>query len=197
MAAEQCADQVRKTLAVDRGPLRNKALGELFDTRKESFRQSIAERNALPYGMRVGRDNSPADKIAARSRWSHDRRFEIARALGDAIFDSRGRIGPMGEAGTARQKFQKAFAQSLLCPLDDLIGYLGDDASDSALSATALHFHVSEHMIRTVLVNKKFIGRERLLGSDRRTVSDGDLEAQAEAARGPATRQGERRSPGA
>jgi hypothetical protein len=64
---------------------------------------------------------------------------------------------------TARQKFQRAFAASLLCPADGLIAFLGTDRpTDDDLSATAQHYHVSERVVRSVLVNKHVLARHRL-----------------------------------
>jgi Zn-dependent peptidase ImmA (M78 family) len=69
----------------------------------------------------------------------------------------------MARSKTARQKFQRAFAQALLCPHEDLVDYVGtENPSGDDLSAAARHFRVSEQVVRTILVNKDIIGRERL-----------------------------------
>jgi len=96
------------------------------------------------------------------STWSADRRFEFARALGDAIWSQGEHLGPLTRAKSDRQKFQRAFAQSFLCPYDDLLSYIGEDRSDGALSAAARHFLVSERVVRTLLVNKNALARRRL-----------------------------------
>ena len=100
--------------------------------------------------------------MALSSRWSADRRFEFSRALGDAIWSQNETLGPLTKAKSARQKFQRAFAQALLCPYDDLQAYIGGDTSDGALAAAAKHFHVSDRLVRSLLVNKGDLQRHRL-----------------------------------
>jgi hypothetical protein len=68
----------------------------------------------------------------------------------------------MTSTKTGRQKFQRAFAQSLLCPYDDLLAYMNtEDPIEDDISAAARHFHVSERVIQTTLVNKHRIDRQR------------------------------------
>ena len=68
----------------------------------------------------------------------------------------------MTRTKTGRQKFQRAFAQSLLCPYDDLLTYMGTERpSEEDISAAAGHFNVSERVVQTVLVNKGIIGRQQ------------------------------------
>ncbi len=163
-AAEQAADWVRIGQGVGRGPLRNKRLAELLGTRKEAFdpvpKPGVATR---PYGIRLKNESGSRDRIVLRSRWPQARRFEMARALGDAIWADHDKLGPLAASNTSRQKFQRAFAQSLLCPFDDLMAYMGAErpgASD--VEAAARHFHVSEQVVRTVLVNKGILGQANL-----------------------------------
>ena len=73
-------------------------------------------------------------------------------------------MGPLTKTSTARQKFQRTFAQSLLCPFEDLKAYLETDHPDEDdIAAAAVHFHVANRVVETVLVNKKLIERERLV----------------------------------
>jgi hypothetical protein len=85
-----------------------------------------------------------------------------SRALGDVIWSEGEPLGPLTRAKSERQKFQRAFAQSLLCPYESLQEYIGDETSDGALGAAAEHFHVSDRLIRSVLVNKHALRRSRL-----------------------------------
>jgi hypothetical protein len=167
-AAEQAANWMRIGLGVGGGPLRNKRLAELLGTRKEAFdpipKLGVATR---PYGIRLKSESSTRDRIALRSRWPQARRFEMARALGDAIWADHDKLGPLAASNTSRQKFQRAFAQSLLCPFDDLMAYMGAErpgASD--VEAAARHFHVSERVVRTVLVNKGVLAQANLSGHE-------------------------------
>ena len=160
--AERAAAHLRRKTATAPGPLHNKALAEIIRTRPSAL-AAVPAPEALPYGLRLKSGDDGKTRVALRPRRSSDRRFELVRALGDVIWAGGDRIGPLAASRTDRQKFQRAFAQSLLCPYEDLIAFLDTDApTDGDLSAAAQHFHVSERVIRTVLVNKHDIGRDRL-----------------------------------
>jgi hypothetical protein len=162
--AEHAAMSLRMAIGLGQGPVRNRALGELLGTSAENFRMiSPTATRTLHYGLRLSSEDGRRDRIAVRSRWPHDRRFEMVRALGDAIWAHNDRLGPLAASKTARQKFQRAFAQSLLCPYDDLISYMGTSQPGEAdISAAAQRYHVSERVVRTVLVNKGVLDRHRL-----------------------------------
>jgi hypothetical protein len=162
VTAEKAATTLRAAFGSS-GPLRNRALADILGTQLGAFKASGASSKTLPYGLRLEAEPR-RDFVAVRSRWSHDRRFEMARALGDAVWAKGDRLGPLALSKTARQKFQRAFAQGLLCPYDDLRAYIGtEDPTDEDLSAAARHFHVSERVVRTALVNKHVIERSRIL----------------------------------
>ena len=67
----------------------------------------------------------------------------------------------MTKARTRRQNFQRSFAQSLLCPYDDLAAYMNTDCPTDDDVAAARHFSVSERVIQTLLVNKGTIDGPR------------------------------------
>ena len=182
--AEHAATSLRMAIGLGQGPVRNKALGELLGTSAENFRMiSSAATRTLHYGLRLSSEDGRRDRIAVRSRWPHDRRFEMVRALGDAIWAHDDRIGPLAASKTARQKFQRAFAQSLLCPYDDLISYIGTSQPGEAdISAAAQHYHVSERVVRTVLVNKGVLDRHRLERLRRHDFGSEQLEELVDAA---------------
>ena len=70
-------------------------------------------------------------------------------------------LGPLSAARSGRQKFQRAFAQEFLCPFDDLRSYIPDETpADDDIHAAARHFHVSERLVQTTLVNHNVIDRE-------------------------------------
>jgi hypothetical protein len=162
--AEQAAEVLHVAIGRGKGPLRNKALAELLGTSADTFREhSTSSESGLPYGLRLTNENGMRNQIALRSRWPHDRRFEAVRALGDAIWARDGKIGPLASSKTARQKFQRAFAQSLLCPYHDLVAYIGTtQPTEGDIAAAARNFHVSEKVVRTVLVNKHVLDRGSL-----------------------------------
>jgi len=182
--AEAAAEMIRNDASVASRPLRNKRLAELTGTSDSLLksRPSTAGRD-LPYGLRLKTDAAGQERVLLRSRWGQDRRFELARCLGDAIWTSGSALGPISRSTTARQKFQRAFAASLLCPAEALIGFLGTDRpTDNDISAAAQHFHVSERVVRSVLVNKHVLARHRLRLPMSDLRDDRPIEELAEAA---------------
>jgi hypothetical protein len=161
---EIAAAAVLKAGGQKEGPLSNSTLAEILNVRPRAFYSvpSVSPRE-LAYGLRLNTGRRRGEIVALISRWSADRRFEFSRALGDAIWSEAERLGPLTRAKSERQKFQRAFAQSLLCPYGALAAYIGDDVSDGAIAAAARYFLVSERLIRSVLVNKRVLERQRLL----------------------------------
>lgn len=158
---EMAAAELRAKVGYPTGPLRNRVLADILNVRPQALRgvQGVRE---LAYGLRLNTGRWRGEVVALSSRWPADRRFEFTRALGDAIWSGNERLGPLTRAKSARQKFQRAFAQSLLCPYEALRDYIGDDTSDGALWAAAREFHVSDRLIRSLLVNKGDLRRYRL-----------------------------------
>ena len=158
---EIAAAKIRAVTGHRSGPLRNKLLSEILSVRQRALK-GVQEARELAYGLRLNTGKRRGEVVALSSRWSADRRFEFSRALGDAIWSQNETLGPLTKAKSARQKFQRAFAQALLCPYDDLQAYIGGDTSDGALAAAAKHFHVSDRLVRSLLVNKGDLQRHRL-----------------------------------
>ena len=164
LAAERTAQALRKATGLATGPISNKQLADLLGVRVRALKTVEASTGReLAYGIRLNTGRSRGEVVALSSRWSMDRRFEFSRALADAIWARSDTLGPLTRAKTERQKFQRAFAQSLLCPYEDLKAYVGTDTpSDGAMSAAAKNFHVSERLVRTVFVNKGIIDRSQI-----------------------------------
>ena len=160
--AEETATAVRRRLGAEGGALRNTRLADLLSTSKDNFRSSDSESTGLDYGLRLREGDGDKNVVALNSRWPQGRRFELCRTLGDAIWSGNDALGPITGTKTGRQKFQRAFAQSLLCPYEDLLSYVNTEMpSEDDISAAARYFHVSERVIQTVLVNKGVIRREQ------------------------------------
>jgi hypothetical protein len=163
--AEATACAVRRACGAGKRPLRNAALSELIGIDPRALQTSHSSQTR-PYGLRIGTGKG-RDRVLLQARWAHDRRFEVMRSLGDAIWTQNSPLGPMSRSGTARQKFQRAFAASMLCPADALLEHLQTDApTEGDISEGARHFHVAEQAVRTVLVNKGLLERGRLLAAD-------------------------------
>jgi len=164
VAAERTAGLVRAIAGIGHDPLRNKRLADLLGVRTEVF-QKVLNTSNRTYGLRLAEGaDAKSQSVSLRSRWPQARRFELCRALGDALWSRNEVMGPLTKTSTARQKFQRTFAQSLLCPFEDLKAYLETDHPDEDdIAAAAVHFHVANRVVETVLVNKKLIERERLV----------------------------------
>lgn len=159
--AETSARQLRRDLGWDTRPLRNLALGELAGVPAGVLRDHT-ETPRRPYALRLSRRPSQST-VLLTARWAYDRRFQLARAIGDAIWSDNSEMGPISALSSSRQKFQRAFAAALLCPEEGLREYLGaEDPEDADIAAAARHFHVNEKTVRTVLVNKHLMERQRL-----------------------------------
>lgn len=159
--AVRAASQLRQHLRVPPGPIRNPGLSELLGISIDRLATQRVLPPSVPYGLRLRNASGNANRLALRSRWAHSRRFELCRSLGDIIWSGDDPLGPLSAAKSGRQKFQRAFAQEFLCPFDDLRAYIpNEDPTDDDIHAAARHFHVSERMIQTTLVNHDVIDRE-------------------------------------
>ena len=157
--AEGAAADLRARLAHDRGPIRNRALSEILCLASDQLKTKRVPA-PLNYGLRLRDTDGAGSLVAMKAKWSHSRRYELCRTLGDIIWSDNDGLGPLSAAKSGRQKFQRTFAQSFLCPFDDLQAYMdAEHPEDDDIQAAARHFHVPVRMIQTLLVNKGVIGR--------------------------------------
>ncbi len=162
--AERAAGIVRDAWSIDPGPLSSRRFSEILDM-PETILQSQEATSPAP--MAAGfRDNGNTDVFRAflNRRPSTGRRFALARLVA-AHLDApeSDRLLPASDAATQRQKFQRAFAQELLCPYSDLTRFLdGREPGDDIIEDAADFFDVSPLLIRTTLVNKKVLDRAAL-----------------------------------
>lgn len=160
--AEEAGKRIRSTYSVSSGPLANRELLSMIKADTRSLDNDQQQSESLKYALLLRDDKTACDQVALRSRWASSRRFELARAIGDAAWTGGDALGPIARSKTARQQFQRAFAQNLLCPIDDLLEYVGTtDPSADDVQAAAKYFDVSERVVQTALVNKHIIDRGR------------------------------------
>jgi hypothetical protein len=88
----------------------------------------------------------------------------LARLIGAALCSSsEEHVLPVSDAATALQKFERSFAQELLCPWEELDSFTdAHGTGDDGISEAAEHFLVSERVVLSTLVNKGKISRNRL-----------------------------------
>ncbi len=159
-AAEQAAASLRAELSLV-GPVLNRRLGDVFSVAPRALRQQVGP--PLPYGLRMREETGDGNRISLGTFRSQARRFELCRSVGDMVWSRNDGLGPVSRAMSARQKFQRAFAQSFLCPYQELLDYCGPEPGQDDVAAAASRFHVSERTIWTVLVNKKRIERNEFV----------------------------------
>jgi hypothetical protein len=155
--AEEVAQRVRQSIGVTSGLIDDTALADLADVSPHALESVRGDQ--LEYGLRLG-TRTPRSKLSFHTRAATSRRFELGRAIGDAIW-GQDVIGPLASSKTARQKFQRSFAQNLLCPFHELMGFLQtSNPTDDDMADAAQYFDVSEKVIRTTLMNNDVLERD-------------------------------------
>jgi hypothetical protein len=158
--AEAAATELRTLIGIPKGPLGAKAFEDMFKSRWSDLRTASATARSLPYGTRIGAEKTA--RIALTTVGSKNRRFELVRQLGDAVWSKDTEFGIVSRSKTDRQKFQRAFANSLLCPFDDLQRELDvGNPTDEAMRSAARVFEVHESVVRNQLAYKGYIQFER------------------------------------
>ncbi len=157
------AQMARRTWGLGDGPLDNGMLAAIADMPPESLESGSAD--TVPYSATRAADDH-GGRIVFRTGHRHGRRFALGRLLGDLLYSPREplTLAAATDARTGRQKFQRAFAQELLCPFAALSEFLdlregSDDLEDSTapnedrIEEAAAHFDVSPVVIEHTLVN--------------------------------------------
>ena len=144
-------------------PVASKKLAELFDLPSAILEDKAPENAFMTVGLR---DNENDElKACLDKKWQTGRRFSLARLAGDHIYsEPQERLLPATNSKTARQKFQRAFAQELLCPFDSLCDFLGAGRpSNEKIEAAAAKYQVSPMMIVSTLVNRDVLDKSALM----------------------------------
>jgi len=145
------------------GPINNRQLADAVGAKDEAlFSATKPEKVQISAGFRADAPDQFA--VALGAHVPTRRRFALARLLGDYLATPDAEhVLPATTSKTSRQKFQRAFAQQLLCPVDDLKAFLcTDDPSDEQIEDAAAEFEVSPLLIRTTLVNHGLLDRQAL-----------------------------------
>jgi hypothetical protein len=160
--AKSAASEVRQVMGEKSGALSNKALSDFLGLPIEIF--TMPPENSRPLfavGALYGKEHNRI-RIVLRSPYETSRRFEAIRILGDYILAPKeDRLWPATKAKTFRQKFQRAFAQEVLCPWESLQAELGSAVPDEEFIASAAdRYSVSPLLVETLLVNKNRLSRD-------------------------------------
>jgi Zn-dependent peptidase ImmA (M78 family) len=164
LRAEEVARSYRKSLGVDSGPISNKKLGELLNAQIPFAPSSPPMASGLTGGYRNGNSAGRVSLLVRNAR-PDSQRFYLARVMGAALhLPSDQHVLPVSNAGTALQKFERAFAAEFLCPWDELDAFTDEHGTnDDGIAEAASHFEVSELLVHSSLVNKGKIHRNRLV----------------------------------
>jgi Zn-dependent peptidase ImmA (M78 family) len=157
----QVADALRKQQRLGHKPLTDRQLAELCGVSDGLLKvKQKTRKTGFSFGFCL--ENNAA-RIMLRSPRKSNRRFDLARLLGDQLaFGLDEPLLPATEAKSYRQKLQRAFAAELLCPFEALEEKLNGNYSDEACENAADYFKVSERTVRTLLVNHKRLDRDFL-----------------------------------
>ena len=154
--AEAAAAELRSIIGVPRGLLKHEVFEDVLRARWDDLKSAAATARKLPYGARI--DGEKKSRAALQTWKSYDRRFELARQFGDAVWQEEAGFGVISRSKTDRQKFQRAFAHGLLCPFDDLQRVLDvNDPTPEAMQAAARRFGVNPSVVRNQLVYKGYL----------------------------------------
>lgn len=163
--AERAAAIARDDWGVD-PPISTERLCDLLSVRQSDFiNQGIDLPSPFIAGVRgEGKDDSDSFLASLSRPRETSRRFDLARLVADHIAaDADDTLLPATHCYTSRQKFQRAFAQELLCPYDTLREFINMGAPDEDdVQDAAEHFIVSPLVIQTTLVNKGVLHRDVL-----------------------------------
>lgn len=145
------------------GPVSTAELGQWLDVRLPLPVSSALADRGLTGGYRNGATKGRTRVVVTTDR-PDNQRFYLSRLIGAALGSSSDEhVLPVTNAATAFQKFERSFAQELLCPWDELDAYTDEHGTDDDGIATAAeHFIVSQHLVLSTLVNNGKLGRHRL-----------------------------------
>lgn len=159
--AAQAAEVSRNTWGLDPGPISSEVFSDMLGIRLRALQsQDVSPDIPVTAGF-WDTPGSEAIKVHLHRRPSTSRRFALARVVGACLdAETPEQLVPASDAATQRQKFQRAFAQELLCPYADLKEFIGDRAPDDPIIEDAAdYFDVSPLLIKTTLVNKGALDR--------------------------------------
>ena len=136
--------------------MNHKVFADIFKARWDDLKSSTATARKLPYGARIGDEKKSL--VALQTLKPHDRRFELARQFGDAVWQKDIDFGIVSRSKSDRQKFQRAFAHSLLCPFEDIQRVIDvNDPTPETMQIAARRFGVHPSVVRNQLVYKGYL----------------------------------------
>lgn len=150
------AKDIRDHLGQGWDPITNKQLFDVLGLHADSVEHYTPE-NTSRASVAIPIEHSRI-RFIPRKKHPTARRFEYARLLADCIFQQRDDGWLVSsDLGTFRQKYQRAFAAELLCPVEGAKQFMQGDYSESAIEDVAEHFDVSATTVTALLMNNHLI----------------------------------------
>lgn len=153
-AAVESARTAREAWGLGTEPLANATLADVLGMNPGVLAATDPASGPMPAGFRA--DDGSLSVLLSRSSPA-DRRFALARLVGDSLATPDDRLLPATRARTYRQKFQRAFAQEFLAPYVGLEAFFGSRAvTDEEVEDAARHFNVSPLVVGHALENNRY-----------------------------------------
>ena len=129
-------------------------LAEICGVQGDWIREGADTLGPMPAGLRDP-SRIGALRVTLQKRHPNGRRFALARIIGDHIMAaSTERLLPITNSRTQRQRFQRAFATELLCPIESLKEFVENrEPDDELLDDASLRYQVPPMQIERSLVN--------------------------------------------
>lgn len=150
------AYEARQLASLRNGAIDNRRLAEIAGVSRKVLDSA---QETQPISFTLCEDDADA-RIVLRGKRAENRRFDLARLIGDRLIWGSQPMRPSTDARTYRQKAQRAFAAEFLAPLEAVKARAKGDYSDDAKEEVARHFRVSSMVIDRLLKNNHVIPRD-------------------------------------
>ncbi len=156
---KQLARFVRNQTGLPDGPVNNQVLAGLAGTSRCAV-ENCQTSGPITWVFAPGKTQG---RIVLRSSWLSNRRFDMARIVGDRVFSmancvSAEPLSPATSSYSYRQKAQRSFAAELLCPWHAIEDDFEAGFDDADIERVAAQFQVSERVVENVLDNNRMDG---------------------------------------
>ncbi len=123
------ARTVRNIWGLDGKPVSNRLLAELCGIPTNALEHPTGPGSmpGLPYSAASWDQDKNVRQLILNRKPVSSRRFAVCRLLADILSPNGSILSAATDATTSRQKFQRAFAQELLCPFEALMGFLNNE----------------------------------------------------------------------
>ena len=160
-AGRHLAHLVRSDVGQTTGPLQDSALFGLLGTRRNAFEHTPPR--DVPLGLGVYFPNLDKTVLHFRKLNLPGRRFEAARFIAESVSVREGDLWlPLTDRGTARQKFQRAFAAEFLIPIAEISEEVGELRTSERFEHVAERYGVSPLAVQSHLANCGLLSPEEV-----------------------------------